>query len=144
MEKTELVGERCAGQTCSSASKKKGLIRKMVLLTILSIGLGMAQGWAAARTYRPDHEAGFDAGLLHGILMPAALPGLVLGQPLPIYATNNSGNPYNIGFILGINACGTVFFGIAFWQRRAVRSDGKWHPPSPRLRRTGMADGKNE
>jgi hypothetical protein len=75
--------------------------------------------------------------------LTAALPGLVLGQPLLIYATNNSGNPYNIGFILGINACGTVFLGVAFWQRRAGRSEGKWHPPSPRLRRTGMADGNN-
>jgi len=80
--------------------------------------LGLAHGWAASRTYKPDFAAGFHTGVLHGILMPAALPGLLTGHNLPIYAPNNSGRAYNIGYIFGINACGTVFFGVAFWQRR--------------------------
>jgi len=50
--------------------------------------------------------------------MPAALPGLVGGKDLPIYAPNNEGRAYKIGYILGLNTCGTMFFGVAFWQPR--------------------------
>ena len=120
MEITEPI-VRSSAAAPSIVSKTKPFLLKFILLTILSVSMGVAQGWAAARTYKPTYEAGFETGLLHGILMPAALPGLVMGQPLQIYAPHNSGNPYNIGFILGINACGTVFFGIAFWQRRGAR-----------------------
>jgi ABC-type Fe3+ transport system permease subunit len=95
----------------------------MVLLTALSLVLGVTQGWAAARTYQPGRCAGFHTGVLHGMLMPAALPGLLLGRSLPIYAANNTGRSYNIGYIFGINACGTLFFGIAFWQRQGKRQD---------------------
>jgi hypothetical protein len=56
--------------------------------------------------------------VLEGILMPAALPSLLLGKDLPIYAPNNIGRVYNIGFLLGINFCGMVFFGVAFWRPR--------------------------
>jgi len=90
----------------------------------LALALGFVQGWASSRCYKPDDVAGFHMGLLHGILMPAALPGLLLGQDLPIYASINSGRPYNIGYIFGINTCGTVFFGVAFWQPRRRRGAG--------------------
>jgi hypothetical protein len=99
-------------------SKARFIIIKAIALTALTLVLGFAQGWASSRCYKPDHVAGFHMGLLHGILMPAALPGLLMGQNLPIYAPNNSGRPYNIGYIFGINTCGTIFFGVAFWRPR--------------------------
>jgi hypothetical protein len=102
-------------------SKARFIILKAIALTALTLVLGFAQGWASSRLYKPDHTAGFHMGLLHGMLMPAALPGLLMGQDLPIYAPNNSGRPYNIGYIFGINTCGTLFFGIAFWQPRRRR-----------------------
>ena len=106
-------------------SKAKLIAIKVIILTLLALALGFVQGWASSRCYRPDHVAGFHMGLLHGILMPAALPGLLAGQNLPIYAPNNSGRPYNIGYIFGINTCGTIFFGVAFWQpRRKQRKNG--------------------
>jgi hypothetical protein len=97
-------------------SKTKLNIIKIIVLTALALALGFVQGWGASRLYKSDHVAGFHMGLLHGILMPAALPGLLMGQDLPIYAPNNSGRLYNIGYIVGINTCGTLFFGIAFFQ----------------------------
>jgi hypothetical protein len=97
-------------------SKAKLITIKIIALTALTLALGFTQGWASSRLYKPDHVAGFQMGLLHGMLMPAALPGLLMGQDLPIYAPNNSGRSYNIGYILGINTCGTLFFGIAFFQ----------------------------
>jgi hypothetical protein len=99
-------------------SRTKVIVIKIIALTILGVALGFAQGWASSRYYEPTHVAGFRRGFLHGFLMPAALPGLVMGHELPIYASNNQGRPYNIGYILGINFCGTVFFGISFWHPR--------------------------
>jgi hypothetical protein len=105
-------------------SKAKVITIKIIALTALGVALGLTQGWASSRTYQPDHVAGFHLGLLHGMLMPAALPGLLMGHDLPIYAPNNSGRPYNIGYILGINTCGTIFFGIGYWQPRRFRQAG--------------------
>ena len=91
---------------------------KVVLLTLFSIGLGVGYDWAAPHTYLPGRVAGFPCGMMHGALMPAALPTLMMGKDLPIYAPSNVGRGYNIGFILGLNTCGTFFFGIAYWKPR--------------------------
>ena len=91
---------------------------KIVTLVLFGVLLGVAYDRSAKRYYGQDHVAGFYSGLIHGAMMPAALPTLLTGKDLPIYATNNIGRGYNIGFILGINACGTLFFGIAFWRPR--------------------------
>ena len=105
-------------------SRAKLIIIKIVVLTALALALGFVQDRASSRCYKPDRIAGFHMGLLHGMLMPAALPGLLMGNDLPIYAPNNSGRAYNIGYIFGINTCGTLFFGIAFWQPRRWRRAG--------------------
>ena len=99
-------------------SNTRVIIIKVVAATVFTIILGFAQGWAATRTYQPAQPAGFRMGLAHGMLMPAAFPGLVMGHDLPIYAANNQGRVYNLGYILGINTCGAIFFGICFWQPR--------------------------
>lgn len=99
-------------------SPKQVIIIKIIALTAISLALGFTQGWASTRLYRPDYVAGFGTGMLEGALMPAALPGLVGGKDLPIYAPNNLGRPYKIGYILGLNTCGTFCFGVAFWQPR--------------------------
>jgi hypothetical protein len=92
----------------------KEITIKIIALVVLGVVLGFVQAWAASRCYKPDHVAGFCMGLLHGFLVPAALPGLLMGNNLPIYATNNSGRLYNIGYLLGLNTCGALFFGITF------------------------------
>jgi hypothetical protein len=103
-------------------SRLKLAVVKIIILTILAVALGLVQGWTSSGTYKPDHVAGFGVGVLHGMLMPAALPALLLGQDLPIYAPNNSGRPYNIGYIFGINTCGFLFFGVGFWRPHRRRS----------------------
>jgi len=107
-------------QTTRPAASSWGrqIVAKIITLTLICLVLGLAQGWAAARFYRPDREAGFHVGLLEGALMPAALPALLMGKDVPIYAPANVGRLYKIGYILGINICGTVFFGVAMWQSR--------------------------
>lgn len=99
-------------------SKAKVIAIKIIALTALTLALCFSQSWASSRYYQPDYVAGFPTGLLEGALMPAALPGLVAGNDVPIYAPNNLGRRYKIGYIVGLNTCGTLFFGLAFWQPR--------------------------
>lgn len=99
----------------------KFISKKSMAMGALMLAMALLQGWVAPQYYKTDRIAGFRIGLLEGALMPAALPGLLMGHDLPIYASNNSGRTYNIGYILGINACGTLFFGVAFWQPRGAK-----------------------
>ena len=107
-------------QTIGTAASSRGrrLAAKIAALVVLGLLLGFSQGWVASRLYRPEQVAGFHLGLVHGALMPAALPALLMGKDVPIYAPANGGRLYKIGYILGINICGTVFFGLALWQPR--------------------------
>jgi hypothetical protein len=107
-------------QVTSSAAPSWGrqIVVKITILTLLCLVLGFLQGWAASRFYRPDYVAGFHVGMVQGALMPAALPALLMGKDVPIYAAANVGRLYKIGYILGINICGTLFFGVAMWQSR--------------------------
>jgi len=88
--------------------------------TLVSTGLlfGFGYDWAAPRFYGPEHPPGFFLGVLHGALMPIALPSLLMGRDVPIFAPNNPGRIYKIGYIGGINFCGLVFFGLAFSRPR--------------------------
>jgi len=109
--------------TPSRLSPAKVILVKIIVLTAISLGLGFTHDWASTRYYQPEYVAGFNTGLLEGALMPAALPGLLMGHDLPIYAPNNVGRGYKIGYIVGLNTCGTLFFGIAFWQPRSRRKN---------------------
>ena len=60
--------------------------------------------------------AGFSRGIAHGALMPLAMPQLLFGKDVAIYASENSGRYYKLGYTLGVNACGAVFFGFAYWR----------------------------
>jgi hypothetical protein len=118
VEKQMAISETAAP---ASFSKTKVIVIKIIALTAVTLALCFSQSWASTRYYQPDYVAGFPTGLLEGALMPAALPGLLSGKDVPIYAPNNLGRPYKIGYIVGLNTCGTLFFGLAFWQPRRRR-----------------------
>ena len=88
--------------------------RKLATLIVAGVVLGWAYGAAVPRVYGPDETPGFWLGVAHGALMPAALPSLLMGRDVPIFAGRNTGRGYKIGYIAGINLCGLFFFGIAF------------------------------
>jgi hypothetical protein len=105
--------------TFALSPRLKHLTVKIAALVLLGLILGFGHGWASSRFYGRERVAGFHMVLLHGALMPAALPSLLMGKDLPIYAPNNEGRPYNIGYIFGINCCGTLFFGVGFCPMRS-------------------------
>ena len=94
---------------------KKSLITAARLLAI-GLLLGWLYGWASPKVYPTESKLGFGYGCVHGALMPMALPSLVMGYDVEIFAPNHSGRGYKLGYILGINICGLVFFGSAFWS----------------------------
>ena len=89
---------------------------KLASLILAGLVFGWGYNWAAPRFYHPGRAAGFWLGTLHGALMPIALPSLLLGNDVPIYAATTTGRSYKLGYIAGINGCGFVFFGLAFWR----------------------------
>jgi hypothetical protein len=117
------MAETIANQTPPSRRSLwvKRLAVKAATLVLLGLVFGFGYDWAAPRFYSPDRLAGFRLGVLHGALMPVALPSLLLGRDVPIYAANSTGRTYKLGYIAGINLCGLVFFGAAFRQPRKQR-----------------------
>ena len=91
-------------------------IKKVVVFLVAATVMGWFYGWASPRVYPKDAKLSFGYGVLHGALMPMALPSLVMGQDVDIFAANNSGRLYKLGYIVGINVCGLIFFGSAFWR----------------------------
>lgn len=84
-------------------------------------------GWTLNRISnsleRNPQPAGFGRGVLQGALMPMALPNLLVGKDVTIYSARNTGLRYKLGYTLGVNTCGALFFGFFFlrlnrWRRR--------------------------
>jgi hypothetical protein len=98
-------------------------IRRRLLTTLLAAAFG---GWLMQQTVavldRSQGPAGFGRGLIQGALMPAALPNLLVGHDVAIYAQNNTGVGYKLGYTVGVNACGALFFGIFFWRLNRLRT----------------------
>ena len=98
-------------------------LRKAATLAIVTVVFGWFYGWASPWAFPKNHTADFKLGVLHGALMPLSLPTLVLGKDVLIYAPDNSGRGYKIGYICGINACGLLFFGAAFRRPKPTSSN---------------------
>jgi len=92
------------------------ILRKVVTLIIVGVIFGWIYAQASPWMFPRETQAGLGYGLAHGALMPMALPSLLLGKDVEIYSANNSGRLYKIGYTIGINICGIVFFGSAFWR----------------------------
>jgi cytosine/uracil/thiamine/allantoin permease len=90
----------------------------VVGLIAATVVLGWLFAWAQSKSYQTDRTSGFWMGLVHGAVMPAALPCLLAGKDVPIFAPNNTGRGYKLGYVFGINCSGIVFFGLSFRQNQ--------------------------
>jgi hypothetical protein len=93
------------------------LLQRILLLLLMATAMGAIVEWSARRA-RPDRPADFFAGMLHGALMPASMPSLLLGRDVTIYALPNTGIRYKLGYTVGVNVCGALFFGIFYRHQR--------------------------
>jgi hypothetical protein len=100
-------------------------LRKTVTLVALGVLFGMLSDWAAPWAYPTKRPVGFSYGVLHGAMMPIALPTLLLGKDVTIYAPDNTGRGYKIGYICGINLCGLIFFGAAFYRPKPTSTSSE-------------------
>jgi hypothetical protein len=55
--------------------------------------------------------------------MPMSMPNLLVGRDINIYAMRNTGLTYKLGYTMGVNLCGALFFGLFFfrvskWRRK--------------------------
>lgn len=100
----------------------------LALALFVGTASGAAMRWESRRTAPP----GFYRGLLHGALMPLAWPTLLLGRDQSIYSIPNSGRTYKLGYSLGVNACGAVFFGWFFTRLRRWSRSASVPPVNPK------------
>ena len=95
------------------------VLRRIALVVLVTIALSAVMN----RPAQPEHAAGFARGIVDGALMPGAMPPLLMGRDVTIYAPINTGRSYKLGYTVGVNGCGALFFGIVFfrvarWRKR--------------------------
>jgi len=93
---------------------------RILLRFFLIIAATYAVGWvmnqSVLRAGDRAEAPGFGTGMIHGALMPGAMPSLLFGKDIVIYAPRNNGRLYKLGYTFGVNVCGALFFGL-FYSR---------------------------
>ena len=97
------------------------VLKRTAMLVLLAFAIGWTLNRIEVAFEKQNRRAGFGRGIIQGALMPMALPNLAIGQDVAIYAVNNTGRPYKLGYTMGVNVCGLIFFGIFFWRVRRMR-----------------------
>ena len=94
---------------------------RILMILVVAVAIGSVLNLLTRSSDNNTGPAGFGKGVLHGVLMPAALPNLLFGKDVSIYAPNNTGRTYKLGYTVGVNGCGLVFFGFFFWRLSRLR-----------------------
>ena len=80
----------------------------MILLVLIIILSGCANN-EAVKQCLSGHTYGFLGGLWHGFIAPFDFIGMLFNDKITMYAQNNNGGLYALGFLLGSGGWG--FFG---------------------------------
>jgi hypothetical protein len=86
--------------------------QKMFLLFTIIAGILLLAGCAnneAVDQCLTGHKYGFFGGLWHGFIAPFDFIGMLFNKEITMYAQNNNGGLYALGFLLGSGGWG--FFG---------------------------------
>ncbi len=95
---------------------------RLGLFVLLALTIGTALSRIAGQVEGEGQApAGFVRGVAQGALMPLALPNLLVGRDVPIYASRNTGRFYKLGYTVGVNGCGAIFFGLLYWRLNRLR-----------------------
>jgi hypothetical protein len=95
---------------------RRKVLQRIATFLAAAVCVGLFMRHMSATLGKDTAPAGFARGMLQGALMPGALPNLLVGNDVIIYAANNTGVTYKLGYTLGVNACGAIFFGYFFWR----------------------------
>jgi hypothetical protein len=90
----------------------KTLISQKYLWIALFLTILLLTGCAQSETVKQcltGHTYGFFGGLWHGFIAPFDFIGMLLNEKITMYAQNNTGGLYALGFLLGSGGWG--FFG---------------------------------
>ncbi len=87
--------------------KSKLVLPLVVILVIILFSSCASHGYTV-------HKHGFFYGIIHGLVFPFALISKLFTNEYGLYAVNNTGFFYWLGFIIGI-------FGLGGGGRRAAR-----------------------
>lgn len=113
------------GENAQKKHSWQGRVLTVARRLAFLLALGFAIGWVLNRTEaaleRRAEPAGFVRGVVQGALMPLSMPNLFFGHDVAIYAANNTGRTYKLGYTLGVNGCGLIFFGFFFWRVRRMK-----------------------
>ena len=104
-----------------AARPRRNLVKRLASILLLAFLIGWVLNRVAQQLERANHPAGFVRGLVQGALMPASMPNLLVGHDVVIYAVNNNGVFYKLGYTLGVNGCGALFFGMFYWRMKRWR-----------------------
>jgi hypothetical protein len=80
----------------------------MIILPVLILLTGCAQN-ESVKLCLTGHTYGFFGGLWHGFIAPFDFIGMLFNEKITMYAQNNNGGLYALGFLLGSGGWG--FFG---------------------------------
>src|SRR5882757_1817958 len=95
---------------------RRKILKRILTFLIVAVCVGIFMRHVSVTLSQSTAPAGFVRGMLQGALMPGALPILIVGNDVMIYAPNNTGRTYKLGYTCGVNACGAIFFGWFFWR----------------------------
>ncbi len=101
---------------------RRSLVSRLAGILLLAFVIGWTLNRVSQQLDRNHRPAGFVRGLVQGALMPASMPNLLIGHDVVIYAEkNNNGVFYKLGYTMGVNACGAIFFGMFYWRLKRWR-----------------------
>jgi hypothetical protein len=87
-------------------------LQKSILFLAIITGIILLTGCANNETVEQcltGHRYGFFGGLWHGFIAPFDFIGMLFNKEITMYAQNNNGGLYALGFLLGSGGWG--FFG---------------------------------
>ena len=111
------AAEVARGKGGVAGGRKVALVMcRIVVAIMLTCGFGWILNRSVTAANKSATPAGFGRGMLHGALMPGAWPYLIVGKDVVIYAENNAGRLYKLGYTMGVNGCGALFFGVSYYR----------------------------
>jgi hypothetical protein len=111
---------------------RPSLILRVALILFVAYGIGLSLNRLSTALDQRPQPAGLAQGVIQGALMPCTLPTLLMGHDVTIYSADNNGVFYKLGYTVGVNLCGALFFGLLYRRlsrlRRFRTSSGAFHP----------------